>query len=77
MEIALRGRPALAAGCAALCSTTVLGLSHEYTLYEFLVTGLLYGLPMAVAFVSRDWEHALSAHYMTNMMTWLMWFLEM
>jgi hypothetical protein len=73
---ALRGHPALAAGCAALCSATVFGLSHGYTLYEFLVTGLLFGLPMAVAFVSRDWEHAFSAHYMTNMIPFLMMFLE-
>jgi hypothetical protein len=73
---ALRGHPALAAGCAALFSATVFGLAHEYTPYGFLVTGLLYGLPMAVAFVSRDWEHAVSAHYMTNMIPWLMVFLE-
>lgn len=73
---ALRGHPALAAGCAAFFSATVFGLGHEYTLYGFLVTGLLYGLPMAVAFVSRDWEHAFSAHYMTNMIPWLMLFLE-
>jgi hypothetical protein len=73
---ALRGHPALAVGCAALCSATVFGLSHDYTLYEFLVTGLLFGLPMAVAFVSRDWEHAFSAHYMTNMIPLLMVFLE-
>jgi hypothetical protein len=73
---ALRGHPALAAGCAALFSATVFGLAHEYTLYQRLVTVLLYGVPMAVAFVSRDWEHAFSAHYMTNMMPFLIVFLE-
>jgi hypothetical protein len=73
---ALRGHPALAAGCAAFFSATVFGLAHEYTPYGFLVTGLLYSLPMAVAFVSRDWEHAFSAHYMINMIPWLMVFLE-
>ena len=70
---ALRSHPALAAGCAALFSATVFGLGHGYTLNRFLITGLLYGLPMAVAFVSRDWEHAVSAHYM---IPWLMVFLE-
>jgi hypothetical protein len=37
----LARRPALAAGCAALFSATAFGLSHEYTLDRFLVTGLL------------------------------------
>jgi hypothetical protein len=73
---ALRRHPALAVGCATLCSATVFGLVHGYTLDRFLITGLLYGLPMAVAFASRDWEHAFSAHYMTNMIPWLMVFLE-
>jgi hypothetical protein len=73
---ALRGHPALAAGCAALFSAIVFGLSHGYTLEQFLVTGLLFGLPMAVAFISRDWERAFSAHYMTNMIPWLMVLLE-
>jgi hypothetical protein len=73
---ALRGHPALAAGFAAFFSATVFGMAHASTSDGFLVTGLLYGLPMAVAFVSRDWEHAFSAHYMTNMIPWLMVFLE-
>ena len=72
---ALRRHPALAAGCAAFFSAAVFGLGHESTPSGFLVTGLLFGLPMAVAFVSRDWEHAFSAHYMTNMIPWLMAFL--
>jgi hypothetical protein len=31
---------------------------------------------MAVAFARRDWEHAVGAHYMINMIPWLMVFLE-
>ena len=50
---------------------------HGGTLLErFLITGLLYGLPMAVIFARRDWEHAVGAHYMINMMPTLMVFLE-
>ena len=45
------------------------------TLDKFLTTGLLYGVPMAVVFVRRDWEHAAGAHYMINMIPWLMVFL--
>jgi len=73
---ALRGHPAWAAACAVFFSATFFGLAHGYTLNRFLTTGLLYGLPMAVAFVTRDWERAFSAHYMTNMIPWLMVFLE-
>jgi hypothetical protein len=73
---AFRGHPALAATCAVLSSVTFLGLAHGYTLNHFLNIGLLYGLPMSVAFVSHDWEHAFSAHDMTNMIPWLMVFLE-
>ena len=45
-------------------------------MYEFLVTGLLYGLPMAVVFTRRDFEHAVGAHYMINMIPTFMVFLE-
>jgi hypothetical protein len=76
LRSALRGHPVLAAACAAFFSATFFGLGHGYTLNHFLNIGLLYGLPMSVAFVSRDWEHAFSAHYMTNMIPWLMVFLE-
>jgi hypothetical protein len=27
---------------------------------------------MAVVFARRDWEHAVGAHYMINMVPWLM-----
>ena len=69
--------PALAAICAVLFSAITFGLGHGGTLLErFLVTGLLYGLPMAVIFARRDWEHAVGAHYMINMLPWVMVFLE-
>jgi hypothetical protein len=69
-------RPAIAIVCAVLFSAITFGLGHDGTLAErFLITGLLYGLPMAVIFTRRDWEHAVGAHYMINMLPWLMVFL--
>ena len=62
-------RPAIAVVCAVLFSAITFGLGHGGTLLErFLITGLLYGLPMAVIFARRDWEHAVGAHYMINML---------
>jgi hypothetical protein len=70
-------RPAIAVVCAVLFSAITFGLGHGGTLLErFLITGLLYGLPMAVIFARRDWEHAVGAHYMINMIPTLMVFLE-
>ena len=70
-------RPALPILAAVLFSAITFGLGHGGTFLErFLVTGLLYGLPMAVVFARRDWEHAVGAHYMINMIPWLMVFLE-
>jgi hypothetical protein len=69
-------RPALAVACAVLFSAITFGLGHGRTLDHLLTTGLLYGLPMAVVFVRRDWEHAVGAHYMINMIPSLMAFLE-
>ena len=70
-------RPAVPIIIAALFSAIIFGLGHGGTFLErFLVTGLLYGLPMAVVFARRDWEHAVGAHYMINMIPWLMVFLE-
>jgi len=43
---------------------------------SFLTTGLLYGVPFAAIFARRDWEHAVGAHYMVNMIPWVMVFLE-
>jgi len=70
-------RPAVPIIIAVLFSAITFGLGHEGTLLErFLITGLLYGLPMAVIFARRDWEHAVGAHYMINMIPTLMVFLE-
>jgi hypothetical protein len=70
-------RPAIAVICAVLFSAITFGLGHGGTLLEnLLITGLLYGLPMGIIFVRRDWEHAVGAHYMINMIPTLMVFLE-
>jgi hypothetical protein len=70
-------RPAIAVACAVLFSAITFGLSHGGTLQENLLkTGLLCGLPMAVILARRDWEHAVGAHYMINMIPTLMVFLE-
>jgi len=69
--------PTLAVVCAVLFSAITFGLGHGGTLLErLLVTGLLYGLPMAVIFARRDWEHAVGAHYVINMLPWVMVFLD-
>lgn len=70
-------RPAIALVSAVVFSAITFGLGHGGTLLErFLITGLLYGLPMAVIFAMRDWEHAVGAHYMINMIPTLVVFLE-
>ncbi len=68
--------PALAVTAAILFSAVTFGLGHGRTLDNLLTTGLLYGLPMAAIFARRDWEHAVGAHYMINMIPWVMVFLE-
>lgn len=73
---ALRGEPLPAIVGAALFSSIIFGLGHGRELETFLTTGLLYGVPMAAVFVRRDWEHAVGAHYMINMIPWLMAFLR-
>ncbi len=74
---AFNGRPAIALLCAVLFSAITFGLGHGGTLLEnLLITGLLYGLPMAAVFARRDWEHAVGAHYMINMIPTVMVFLE-
>jgi hypothetical protein len=73
---AFRTHPALALIAAVLFSAITFGLGHGRTLERFLTTGLLYGLPMAAVFVRRDWEHAVGAHYMVNMIPWVMVFFE-
>jgi hypothetical protein len=42
----------------------------------YMITGFLYGVPMATVFAKRDWEHAVGAHYMVNLIPWVMDFLE-
>jgi hypothetical protein len=73
---AFRQHVALAVLVAVLFSAITFGLGHGRTLNRFLTTGLLYGLPMAVIFVRRDWEHTVGAHYVINMIPWVMVFLE-
>jgi hypothetical protein len=73
---AFRTHPALAVVAAVLFSGITFGLGHGRTLERFLTTGLLYGVPMAAMFAKRDWEHAVGAHYMVNMIPWVMVFLE-
>ena len=68
--------PSLAILAAVLFSGITFGLAHGRTWEHFLSTGLCYGLPMAVVFASRDWEHAVGAHYMVNLIPWVMVFLK-
>ena len=59
--------PGLAVVAAVLFSGIVFGVGHGLTLDHFWTTGLLYGVPFAATFAKRDWEHAVGAHYMVNM----------
>lgn len=43
---------------------------------RFLIVRLLFGLPIAVVFARRDWEHAVGAHYMIDMLPTVMVYLE-
>jgi hypothetical protein len=69
-------QPAVPIIIAVLFNAITFGLLHERTMYGFLVTGLLYGLAMAAVFARRDWEHAVGAHYMINMIPSFMVYLE-
>jgi hypothetical protein len=60
-------RPHRAVVAAVLLSATAHGLVHGPSLSALLETGLVYLLPMAVLFVKRDWEHAVGAHYVVNL----------
>jgi hypothetical protein len=73
-----RKRPVIAIILSALFSAITFGLWHGGTLLmdRFLTIGLLFGLPMAVVFARRDWEHTVGAHYMINMIPTLIVFLE-
>ena len=68
---------AVAVVLSVLFSGIVFGLGHSGTLLDrFLITGLLFGVPLSVIYVRRDWEHATGAHYMINMIPLIMVFLE-
>jgi hypothetical protein len=73
---AFQKHPALAVLVAVLFSGITFGLGHGRTTERFLVTGLLYGVPFAALFARRDWEHAVGAHYMVDMIPWLMLILK-
>lgn len=73
---AFRRYPQIAMIGAVLFSAVTFGLGHGLTLHNFLTTGLLYGLPMAVIFARRDYEHAVGTHYMVNFVPVVIVFLE-
>jgi len=69
--------PIIAVVFSILFSAVVFGLGHSGSFMDkLLTTGMLYGLPMAVIYAKRDWEHAVGAHYMINFIPWIMVFLE-
>jgi hypothetical protein len=67
MRPAFRKYQNLVVIAAVLFSGIVFGVVHDRTLEMFLTTGLLYGVPFAAVFAKRDWEHAVGAHYMVNL----------
>ena len=68
-------RPRRAVIAAMLLSATAHGLVHGPSLSNLFETGLMYLLPMAALFVKRDWEHAVGAHYVVNLLPFLAVFL--
>lgn len=73
---AFRSRPWVAAAAAILFSGVAFGVNHGRDLEGILTTGLLFGVPFGVVFARRDWEHAVGAHYIVNMIPTLAVFLE-
>jgi len=73
---ALRRHPNLVVLAAVLFSGIVFGVGHGRTLEVFLTTGLLYGVPFAAVFAKRDWEHAVGAHYVVDMIPAVVMFLQ-
>ncbi len=58
---------------SVLFSGIVFGLGHGGSFWgNLIVTGLLYGLPMSFIYVKRNLEYAIGAHFMINMIPWLM-----
>jgi len=72
---AFKTRLNIAVLLTVLFSATTFGLLHGRDMETFVSTGFLYGAPMAVVFARRDWEHAVGAHYMINMPSWVVAFL--
>ncbi len=70
-------RPLHAVIAAVLLSATAHGLVHGPSFNALFETGLVYLLPMAVLFVKRDWEHAVGAHYVVNLLPFLTVFLRL
>jgi hypothetical protein len=69
--------PSIAVVLAVLFSGIVFGIGHGGSIMNrFLTTGMLYGLPMAIIYAKRDWEHAVGAHYMINLIPIASVFLE-
>lgn len=71
-----RSRPWLAVAAAIIFSGLAFGVNHGRDLEGIFTTGLLFGVPFGVVFARRDWEHAVGAHYMVNMIPTLSVFLE-
>jgi hypothetical protein len=70
-------RPSLAVFGSLIFSAVTFGLTHGGTLVQnVLNTGMLFGFPMAVVFARRDWEHAVGAHYMINLVPTILVFLN-
>jgi len=73
---AFRTHPALAVIVSVLFSGITFGVGHGRTVEGFVMTGLGYGVPMAALFAKRDWEHAVGAHYVVNLIPWFAAFAE-
>lgn len=70
--IVFAGRTRKAAVLALLASSLVFGLGHGEDPATLFSTTFLYGLPLGVICVQRDLEHAMGGHYMINLVSWLL-----
>jgi len=68
--------PTIAILFSVLFSGVVFGMGHGGNLLDNFILGLMFGVPLAILFVMRDWEYAAGAHYMINFIPWIMVFLE-
>ncbi len=64
---AFRKHPNLVVLAAVLFSGIVFGVGAWSNIRDVSDDGLLYGVPFAAVFAKRDWEHAVGAHYMVNL----------